>query len=479
LNGATSDESAICLRPLNEVSELVRAHEVSPVELTAATLRRIERLNPELNCYLSVATELALRRAQDLTTSLLGGTYLGPLHGIPVSLKDNLETVDLPTTAGSTVLEERRPSRPATVVRLLEQRGAVIVGKCHMFEFAYGAAHDRYGDVRNPWNLEYACGGSSNGSAAAVAAGLCHGSIGTDTGGSIRIPAAFCGIVGFKPTYGLVSRAGVIPVSWNLDHVGPMARTVRDAALLLQAIAGDESCEPSASASETDLMSGIEDGVAGARVGVPAQQGSERIDPEVRAAVERGLATLEREGADLLEVEVPDLQLAESVMWLITSAEASDYHRAVVRDRAGELHPLVLELLTRGGRVRAADYVRAQRVRQTMVQQMRRVFAEVDVLVLPTTAIPAFPLGADTVAIDGHDEHVQPAMNRYTPLFNLTGGPAVSVPCGLTSKGLPIGLQVAGPPHSDTTVLRVARAHERAGSWDSRPPVLLDAHAPA
>ena len=468
MNGSPSDESDICLRPLSEVSELVRAHELSPLELTAATLRRIERLNPELNCYLSVAGELALQRAQELTSILLDGTDHGPLHGIPVSLKDNIATLDLPTTAGSTVLGEWRPERPATVVRLLEQHGAVIVGKCHMFELAYGAAHDHYGDVRNPWNLEYACGGSSTGSAAAVAAGLCHGSIGTDSGGSIRIPASFCGVVGFKPTYGLVSCDGVVPVSWNLDHVGPMTRTVTDAALLLQAIA-----------AATNAMSSLEDGVARTRIGVPVRQESERLDPEVRAAVEHALARLQGEGAELIDVELPDLQIAESVMWLISSAEAADYHRATLRDRPADLHPLVLELLRSGQRVRAVDYVRAQRVRQTMVQHLHRVFDSVDVLVLPTTAIPAFPLGADTVTIDGHEEHIQPAMNRYTPLFDLTGGPAVSVPCGLTGSGLPIGLQVAGPPRADATVLRVARAYERAGSWDSRPPMLAGSHAAA
>jgi aspartyl-tRNA(Asn)/glutamyl-tRNA(Gln) amidotransferase subunit A len=478
LNSTASDETDICLLPLCDVSELIRTHKLSPLELTEATLRRIERLNPELNCYLSVAGDLALRRASELSSSLLDGTFLGPLHGIPVSLKDNISTVDLPTTAGSAALDEWRPSRPATVVQLLEQRGAVIVGKCHMFELAYGAAHDRFGDVRNPWNLDYACGGSSTGSGAAVAAGLCHGSIGTDSGGSIRIPASFCGVVGVKPTYDLVSRAGVIPVSWNLDHVGPMARTVSDAALLLEAIAGDKAGEFTPSPPAIDVTSRLEEGVVATMIGVPAPQQSERLDAEVRAAVERGLAALEGEGAQLREVTLPDLQLAEAVMWLITSTEAADYHDALLREHAGDLHPVVLDLLTRGERVRAVDYVRAQRVRQTLVEQMRRVFAEVDAVVLPTTAIPAFPLGAETVAIDSHQEHVQPAMNRYTPLFNLTGGPAVSIPCGLTNRGLPIGMQVAGPPHADATVLRVARAYERAGSWDLRAP-LLHARAPA
>ena len=457
------------MRPLIEVSELVRNRELSPVELTEATLHRIERLNPEINCYLSVAGELALRRAEELTSRLADGTYLGPLHGIPVSLKDNVATVDLPTTAGSPLLDGWRPLRPATVVRLLEDSGAVVVGKCHMFEFAYGAAHARYGEVRNPWNTEYSCGGSSSGSGAALAAGLCHGSIGTDTGGSIRIPASFCGVVGFKPTYGLVSRSGVIPISSNLDHVGPMARTVRDAALLFQSIVGGETGGPLVNTpATTDLMTQIENDVDGMKIGVPERQASERIAPEVRSAVDRALRVFEQNGAHLCEVKIPDLAHAETVMWVITSVEAAEHHRSLIRSRPAEFHPLVLELLRRGELVPATEYVHAQRVRQLMVEQVRGIFTDVDVLVLPTTAITAFPIGSDTVTIDGREEHVQPAMNRYTPLFDLTGGPALSLPCGFTSTGMPIGMQVAGPAFGDATVLQVARSYERATDWTTR-----------
>lgn len=466
---ASSADSDVCLRPLTEVSELVRRRELSPVELTEATLRRIERLNPEINCYLSVAGELALRRAADLTSRLVDGTYLGPLHGIPVSLKDNVATVDLPTTAGSPLLDGWRPARPATVVQVLGDSGAVVIGKCHMFEFAYGAAHARYGEVRNPWNVGYSCGGSSSGSAAALAAGLCHGSIGTDTGGSIRIPASFCGVVGFKPTYGLVSRDGVIPISSNLDHVGPMARTVRDAALLFQTIAGGEASGQLVNTpASRALMSQLENGVDGMRIGIPERQASECIEPEVRSAVDRALQVLEQYGAQLREVKIPDLARAETVMWVITSVEAAEHHRTLIRNRPDEFHPLVLELLRRGELVPATEYVHAQRVRQRMIEQVREVFTDVDVLVLPTTAITAFPIGSDTVMIDDREEHVQPAMNRYTPLFDLTGGPALSLPCGFTSTGMPIGMQVAGPAFGDATVLQVARAYERVTDWAAR-----------
>ena len=462
---ARSGEIDVCRRPLTEISELIRRRELSPLELADATLRRIEQLNPLLNCYLSVAGESAIERAAELTSLLVHGGYLGPLHGIPVSLKDNIATVDLPTTAGSPVLAGRRAAEPAAVVRRLVDCGAVVIGKCHLFELAYGAAHSRYGETHNPWRHGYSCGGSSSGSAAALAAGLCHGSIGTDTGGSIRIPASLCGVVGFKPTYGRVSRDGVIPVSANLDHVGPMARTVRDVALLFSSIAGDEP------GIGRELLSELERGVDGITIGVPRRQASERLDPEVRAAVDGALELLEQAGAHLRDVDLPDLARAETVMWVITSADAAEYHRPLLRNHASELHPLVAELLRRGETILATDYIHAQRVRQRLIDEQRDLFAHVDVVVLPTTAITAFPAGTDTVTIEGREEHVQPAMNRYTPLFDLTGGPALSLPCGLDSGGLPIGLQVAGPAFADTTVLRVARAYEHDARWTMLPPL--------
>ena len=257
----------------------------------------------------------------------------------------------------------------------------------------------------------------------------------------------------------------MIPVSANLDHVGPMARTVRDVALLFSSIAGDEP------GIGRELLSELERGVDGITIGVPRRQASERLDPEVRAAVDGALELLEQAGAHLRDVDLPDLARAETVMWVITSADAAEYHRPLLRNHASELHPLVAELLRRGETILATDYIHAQRVRQRLIDEQRDLFAHVDVVVLPTTAITAFPAGTDTVTIEGREEHVQPAMNRYTPLFDLTGGPALSLPCGLDSGGLPIGLQVAGPAFADTTVLRVARAYEHDARWTMLPPL--------
>jgi aspartyl-tRNA(Asn)/glutamyl-tRNA(Gln) amidotransferase subunit A len=451
----------LCWLSLEAAAELIRRRELSPLELIQATLDRVELENRDVNCLLSVAGDQALARARALTQKLGSGSYLGPLHGIPLSLKDNIATVDLPTTAGSTVLGDWRPKRPAAVTSRLERSGAIVIGKSHMYEFAYGAFHPKYGETRNPWNLSYTSGGSSSGSAAAVAAGLGQASIGTDTGGSIRIPASFCGVVGLKPTFGRVSRSGVIPVSSNLDHVGPMARTVTDVALLLQAIA---------SRPPTTLVQVLESGVQGLRLGVPRYRESDLVDPEISAAVLRAVEVLEGEGAQLREVDLPDLLDARTTMWIISSVEAAEYHRNHLRERGDEYHPLVRLLLEQGERVPGTEYVHAQRVRRVMIRKMRQVWADVDVLALPATAVHAFPIGTTTLRVGEREEHWQPVVNRLTPLFNLTGSPALSLPCGMSREGLPIGLQLAARAFDEATLLRTARTYERATSWHTLRP---------
>jgi aspartyl-tRNA(Asn)/glutamyl-tRNA(Gln) amidotransferase subunit A len=452
----------VCELTLAAAADLVRRRELSPLDLTRATLDRIESLNPELNCFLSVAADQALERAARLSEDASDGRHLGPLHGIPISLKDNIATVGLPTTAGSTLLSGWQPERPAAVTRRLERQGAIVIGKTHLFEFAYGDFNPRYGDTRNPWNPDYVAGGSSSGSAAALAARLGYASVGTDTGGSIRIPASFCGVVGMKPTFGSVSLDGVIPISSNLDHVGPMARTAEDTELLLKAMLPPARARPA--------FSEAPEAVAGLRIGVPAPQASERVDDEVRAAVDQAIAVLEGEGAELRQVELPDLVQARTAMWVISCVEGAERHRPWLRERADEYHPLVRSLLEQGARIPATEYVHAQRVRQVMVQRMRRVFDAVDVVALPATAVPAFPIGTETLRLGDADEHWQSTVNRCTPLFNLTGGPALSLPCGLSNGGMPIGLQLAARAHDDARLLRTARAYERATDWHTRAP---------
>lgn len=463
----------LCTRPLTEVAELVRRREVSLVEVTNAVLDRIERIGPLLNCYITVLADQARRRARGLENLLAGGTYLGPLHGIPLSLKDNIATAGVRTTAGSPILADWVPEASATVADRLAAAGAVVVAKANLYEFAYGAPHPAYGPTRNPWNSDRTCGGSSSGSAAAVAGGLCYGSFGTDTGGSVRIPAAFCGIVGLKPTYGRVSRAGVIPVSYNLDHVGPMTRTVREAAVLLKAIAGPDPADPTAvNWPVPDYAADLDGGVRGLRVGVPRPQPSELIDPEVRAIVGQAYGVIEQEGAALSEVSLPDLVQARTVMWTISAAEAAEYHRPYLRTRASDYHPVVRSLLETGEFIPAADYVRAQRVRQRMAQDLRSAMTGVDALVLPALPVPAYPIGQRTMTVGGQEEDVLAIITRYTSLFNVTGHPAVVLPCGFTSEGLPVGLQIVGHPFQEARLLRVAHAYEQAAGLHSwRPPL--------
>jgi len=462
-----SDE--LVFASLTELAAMIRSRAVSPVDVVRATLEHIERIGSALNCYITIMGGEAEKEAERLEQLLGEGAYLGPLHGVPISLKDNICTAGTRTTAGSPILEHWVPDQDATAVQRLKAAGAIIIAKANLYEFAFGAPHTRFGPTHNPWDLDRSCAGSSSGSAAAVAAGLCHASIGTDTGGSIRIPATLCGIVGSKPTYGLVSRAGVIPVSYNMDHVGPMTRTVPDAAVVLQAMAGpDPKDSTTVPATLPDFLSIIEDGVQGLRIGILALQATEAIQPEVREAVRRAYAVFDREGATLSEVVLPDLTQARTVNWVICGAEAAEYHRPYLRTRAGDYHPVVRALLEGGEFIPATDYIHAQRVRRRFTEEVRSALAGVDVLILPAAALEAYRIGQRTVMLDGLEEDVLQANTRYTPLFDLTGHPALVLPCGFSSTGLPIGLQVVGKPLDDARVFRVARAYERATDWHTR-----------
>lgn len=482
--------SDICLHPLEDVANMIRRRKVSPVEVTRSVLQRIEDLNRRLNCYITILDEQALRDAQETEHLLRAGTYLGPLHGIPISLKDSIATANVRTTAGSPILANWVPEVDATVAERLHTAGAVLVGKANLYEFAYAAVNPKYGLTHNPWSFDHISGGTSSGSASAVAAGLCYGSIGTDAAGSIRIPAAFCGTVGLSPTCGLVSRSGTIPGSSNLDRVGPLARTVRDAAVLLQAIAGFDPADSSTLHWPVpDYMASIEDGVSGLRLGVLSLQDSEPIDPEVRAAFQQACTLLEQEGAVLSNISLPDPILARTVMWTIFAPEVAEYHRSYLRTMATELHPVLRTMLEAGEFIPATHYVRAQRVRRRMIEEVRSCFAEVDAMVLPAVPMPAFPiaqatsyLGMPTGPIDQSASHVDDPKveieellelkTRYTVLFNLTGQPAMVLPCGFSSNGLPIGLQIVGKPLEESMVFRVARAYERITDWHQEHPAL-------
>jgi aspartyl-tRNA(Asn)/glutamyl-tRNA(Gln) amidotransferase subunit A len=437
----------------------LRRKEVSPVEVTRACLDRIEKLNPALNAFITVTADSALAEARAAEIEISRGKWRGPLHGIPIAIKDLIDTAGTRTTAASALFEHRIPAEDAEVVRRLRLAGAVILGKNNLHEFAYGGSSlvSFFGDVHNPRNTEHIAGGSSGGSAAAVAAGLCYAAIGTDTAGSIREPAALCGCVGIKPTYGRVSARGVIPLSWSLDHVGPLAATVSDAAVVLQAIAGYDALDVcSADVPVSDYVSGLSAGTKTLRVGVPRAYFYDDLDDEVRVAVEKALAVIET-----LVACARDVQVEVSSDRTVQAAESFAYHAEHVA-RTPELYqPETLRRIRSGANISAAEYIQRRREMDVERRRAHEMFADVDLLVTPTMPIPALAI-ADLKKDPAALRPAELALLRNTRPFNVWGLPAVSVPCGLTKSGLPVGLQIAGPHWREDVVLRLAFAYEQA-----------------
>lgn len=460
---------------ISRAARLLRSRTISSVELTQATLERIQALEGRLHAFITVTSDLALAQARRAEREIARGDYRGPLHGIPVTLKDLYWTRGIRTTAGSKILADFVPDADSTATARLAAAGAVLVGKANMHEFAIGATTENpfYGTCHNPWNLEYIPGGSSGGSAAAVAAGLGLASLGSCTGGSIRIPAAFCGIVGLKPTYGLVPRTGIVPNSSSLDHGGPMTRTAADAAAVLEAIAGADGKDPSAvTARLTGMKSIRRRSLEGLRVGVPRNYYFDVIDPEVDGLVRAAIAELRKLGATVTTVTVPDVELSLDACVVVAWSECANQHRNWLLSRPHDYGPDTLDYLTGALLYRATDYVQAQRVRARIRHSVREVFRRVDVIVSPTGVIPASPIGQTEFQIDNRSVPVLSVMARITCIANLTGEPAVSVPCGFTKAGLPVGLQIHGRALEDATVLRVAHAYEQATGWTSQTPPL-------
>ena len=453
------------LRTISELSQRLRRREVSPVEITQDCLERIERLNPELNAFITVTGESALAEAQLAEAEILRGKWRGPLHGVPVALKDLIDTAGVRTTAASALYKDRVPEQDADVVRRLRQAGAVIVGKNNLHEFAYGGSSlvSYFGEVHNPWDLGRIAGGSSGGSAAAVVAGLAYAAIGTDTAGSIREPAALCGCVGLKPTYGRVSSGGVIPLSLSLDHVGPLAATVADAAVVLQAIAGYDAADiTTADVPVADYVAALREDAKSLRVGVPRAYFFDDLDAEVASAMEhalRGVATLV---AEMKEVHV-DVPMDRSLQ----TAESYAYHAENAAKSPELYQPETLRRIRSGEKVSAAEYVLRRRELDEVRRSIGQVFGDVDLLVTPTMPMPA-PAIADLKADPKALRPAELKLLRNTRPFNVWGLPAISVPCGFTQSGLPIGLQIAGPHWREDLVLRLAQAYEQATAWHKR-----------
>ncbi|HEX3353884.1 MAG TPA: amidase [Terriglobales bacterium] len=457
-------------RSIRQISELLRQGSVSPVELAKECLARIEKLNPRLNAFITVTSDSALAQARQAEGEIRRGAWRGPLHGIPLALKDLIDTAGVRTTAASALFKDRIPSEDADVVRRLKAAGAVLLGKHNLHEFAYGGSSivSYFGEVRNAWHPGHIAGGSSGGSATAVAAGLGYGAIGTDTAGSVREPAALCGVVGLKPTYGRVSAGGVIPLSTSLDHVGPIARTVADAAVIFQAIAGfDQKDGASADVPVEDYVAALGKTLDPLRIGVPRSYFYEELDPEVASAIDHALTGLASLGAELREVglNIPTDRTLQG-------AEAYAFHAEFVA-RSPELYqPETLRRIRTGENVSPEALLKSRRELEDARRDVAAVFSNVDLLVTPTTPIPA-----PTIAeLQQNPDLLRPRellLLRNTRPANVWGLPAISIPCGFTSTGLPIGLQIIGPHWGEAAVLRLAEAYEQATAWHKREPLLF------
>jgi aspartyl-tRNA(Asn)/glutamyl-tRNA(Gln) amidotransferase subunit A len=452
---------------LLEAARLIANREISPVELTQERLKRIHALDGKVNAFITLTEDSALQAAREAQSELEQDAPRSLIHGITVALKDLFETQGVRTTAGSKFFHDYVPPRDAVAVAALRSAGAVLLGKLNMHEIALGVTNvnPHYGACRNPWNLERISGGSSGGSAAALAAEFCDGALGSDTGGSIRIPAALCGVVGLKPSFGRISLRGVIPLSWNLDHAGPMARRVEDVAALLQITAGYDPEDPySVNAPVDDYLEEIELGVRGWRIVLANDEFFSQADPEVLQAVQTAASKFEQLGAHVKAREVPEGYKAAKANGLMVPSDAAAYHRQRLEQRPQDFGEDVLRRLRTGAAYSSGEYILARRTQSVIRRQYERFFEQVDVLLTPTTPVSAPP-------IEGPDAVEQARrLTRFTAPFNLTGLPAISLPCGFTQDGLPVGLQMIAAPWAEKKLLRAAFAYQQATSWHAQRP---------
>jgi len=464
---------ALTALTIAEAAELIRGKQLSPVELTQAHLDRIDRLDPLLNSYITVTREMALEQARKAEAEVMHGEYKGWLHGIPIALKDLFPLAGVPTTAGSKFLQRTVDAVDCHVVRRLRDAGSVILGKTNMHEWAFGVINDNphYGTCHNPWDTARSPGGSSGGSAAALAAGLCMGALGSDTRGSIRIPAALCGIVGLKPTQGRVSLRGVVPLSWSLDHAGPMARTVADVTILLQEIAGHDSLDPaSVDVPVDDYFKGMGESVKGWKIGWVIDELFDSADVEIRDAVRVARDVFKGLGASLEQIMTvphqPSLFDTRVSSWVIASADAAAFHRERIEQQPEKFGADVLKRLKEGLSYMGVDYALAQQERKKLTNRVSGLFG-CDILMFPTTAMAA-PRLDDPAELD----RARACLSWFTAPFNMAGLPAISIPCGFTADGLSIGLQLVARPWAEAQLLRAAYAYEQATEWHRRRPPL-------
>ena len=453
-----------------DLSRLIESKEVSPVEVTEAYLERIDDLDFKFNAFLTVTREQALQAAREAEREIANGNYRGPMHGVPVAVKDQFHTAGVRSTGGSRILADFVPDEDATVIANLKKAGAVLLGKTNLTEFAITGFSHRYSTPRNPWDLNRYAGGSSSGSGAATGAYLCATSLGEDTGGSIRFPATWCGLVGLRPTWGLVSRYGVMRGVWSMDTVGPISRTVEDAAITLGAIAGhDPKDSHTFDRPVPDYRAGLGAGINGLRVGVITEQmESASVEPRVREVVGQAISVLGELGATVGEAEIPLYSAAAALSGALLAVEPALNHREWVRERLHDYGHDDRILLLTGSIIPAHYYYKAQRLRSLLREQVLRAFEQFDVLVLPTSGRGARPV-EDDPPVTGKDTASRLPF-LFTRLFNLASCPAMSVPCGFDDRGLPVGLQIGGPPGSEQTLFRAGHAYEQATEWHTQRP---------
>jgi amidase len=456
--------------PLAEVARRLKARQLSSVELTRAMLDRIARLDPKLKAYATVTPERALADAARLDAEAAAGTSRGPLHGVPIAVKDLCNTEGVQTAAGMAIHRGNVPNKDATVVRRLKQAGAVILGKLQMTEGAFGAHHPSIPAPVNPWNAAYWTGASSSGSGAATAAGLCFGSLGSDTGGSIRFPSTANGVTGLKPTWGRVSRAGVFALADSLDHVGPMTRDALDAALMLGVIAGADPDDPTASPHPVaDYAGAIRRGVRGMKIGVAV--GLRDLDSDVARTLKEAVAIFDAAGAATVEVRLPD-SIEQGVLdWVpLCAVETALAHAATYPSRAAEYGPVLAALIDAGRGMTAVEYARMQARRSALSGELDRLLASIDLLLVPVMGVAAWTIAGLERA--GRDPQTVAARLRYTAPFDLGGQPTLTLPGGMTADGMPVGFQIAGARFSEAAILAAGYAFQQATDWHlKRPPV--------
>jgi aspartyl-tRNA(Asn)/glutamyl-tRNA(Gln) amidotransferase subunit A len=469
---AFGDSQDLTFLTIKQASQLLRRKAASPVDLTQTCLRRIETYNRALNAFITVTSDEAMEAAHVMETEQQQGRWRGPLHGIPIALKDNIDTAGIRTTAASELFKNRVPSADAEVVRRLKNAGAILLGKTNLHEFAYGGSSSvsYFGPVHNPWALDLVPGGSSGGSAAATATGLCFASLGTDTAGSARIPASYCGIVGFKPTYGRVSNRGIVPLSWTLDHVAPLCRTVEDAALMLGVIAGYDELDPSTVEMPVpDYVSALAVSSSKVRLGIPRIPFFDGLNSEIAKSMDAAFEVLRKLTATQHEISLlsPSMPI-DDIYKKVRSVEAYTYHAQWITESPDKYQPATRQrIIQDAAEVSTVAYARARQELELLRREVKKLFTTVDLLITPTMPSPpvAIAQAANPAAVS----------IRNTSPFDVLGLPAITVPCGFTAAGLPIGLQIVGAPFAESTVLALAHAYERESEWHKRHPKVVPA----